>query len=212
MKIKQTSPIIVLIVILLIGDIVFWGIGLYNDDETGIFMGTIVLIMIILMVTLMLKTVTITKEGCTITAFFRKKTYKWSELAIIRKDYWESGGKYTTRLDGIVFSEKKGKNGKIYSSYEIYSIYEKSPRLDCFCIVYDELDIKVMRFWRRWFRKTSDIRNPLEDIVEQLSEWGIEVEEGKNLQKEKSAKKSQKVYDEMVRIRKVRREEKRNIK
>lgn len=180
MKIKQISPVMPLIVVFLIGDAVFWWLGLCENNRAGIFLGIFILIMIILMATLMLKVVTITKDGCTIAALFRKKTYKWSELEIIRRDCWKAGQKYMTgMLDGIVFSEKKkGKEGKVYSSYEIYSIYTGSPRLDCFCIAYEKMDIKILNTVRKWFGKTSEL-DPLEDALEKLSEWGVEVEEGK---------------------------------
>ena len=46
------------------------------------------------------------------------------------------------------------------------------------------------------------LRKPSEKILEQLSEWGVEVEEGENLRKERKQKGKQKVYDEIVRIRK----------
>ena len=49
----------------------------------------------------------------------------------------------------------------------------------------------------------SDVfKKPSEKILEQLSEWGVEVEEGENLRKERKQKGKQKVYDEIVRIRK----------
>ena len=180
MKIKQISPVMPLIVVFLIGDAVFWWLGLCENNRAGIFLGIFILIMIILMATLMLKVVTITKDGCTITALFRQKTYKWSELEIIRRDCLKAGQKYMTgMLDGIVFSEKKkGKEGKVYSSYEIYTIYIGSPRLDCFCIIYEKMDIKILNTVRKWFGKTSEL-DPLEDALEKLSEWGVEVEEGK---------------------------------
>ena len=108
MKIKQISPVMPLIVVFLIGDAVFWWLGLCENNRAGIFLGIFILIMIILMATLMLKVVTITKDGCTIAALFRQKTYKWNELEIIRRDCWKAGQKYMTgMLDGIVFSEKK---------------------------------------------------------------------------------------------------------
>ena len=46
------------------------------------------------------------------------------------------------------------------------------------------------------------LRNHPKKILEQLSEWGVEVEEGENLRKERKQKGKQKVYDEIVRIRK----------
>ena len=46
------------------------------------------------------------------------------------------------------------------------------------------------------------LRISSEKILEQLSEWGVEVEEGENLRKERKQKGKQKVYDEIVRIRK----------
>ena len=33
-------------------------------------------------------------------------------------------------------AKKRGKKGKVYSSYELYSNYVRSSRLDCFCIVF----------------------------------------------------------------------------
>ena len=49
----------------------------------------------------------------------------------------------------------------------------------------------------------SDVfKKPSEKILEQLSEGGVEEEEGENLRKERKQKGKQKVYDEIVRIRK----------
>ena len=41
-----------------------------------------------------------------------------------------------------------------------------------------KMDIKILNTVRKWFGKTSEL-DPLEDALEKLSEWGVEVEEGK---------------------------------
>lgn len=150
-----------------------------------------------------LKSVILTEDGCEVIALFRKKSYKWNELEIIRKDCWSSGGQYATRVDGIVFSEKKrGKKGKVYSSYELYSNYVRSSRLDCFCIVFCDKSAKIKYIIKNHLDRSDVFKKPSEKILEQLSEWGVEVEEGENLRKERKQKGKQKVYDEIVRIRK----------
>ena len=143
------------------------------------------------------------RRWCEVIALFRKKSYKWNELEIIRKDCWSSGGQYATRVDGIVFSEKKrGKKGKVYSSYELYSNYVRSSRLDCFCIVFCDKSAKIKYIIKNHLDRSDVFKKPSEKILEQLSEWGVEVEEGENLRKERKQKGKQKVYDEIVRIRK----------
>ena len=47
MKLKQISPVMPLIVVFLIGDAVFWWLGLCENNRAGIFLGIFILIMII---------------------------------------------------------------------------------------------------------------------------------------------------------------------
>ena len=46
MKIKQISPVMPLIVVFLIGDAVFWWLGLCENNRAGIFLGIFILIML----------------------------------------------------------------------------------------------------------------------------------------------------------------------
>lgn len=204
MRIKQTNADEFLLFVIV--EIAAWAMWLCTKESVWTLMSVIFLIIMLPWALITLKRVVLTEDGCEVVALFRKKSYKWNELEIIRKDSWRSGGNYTTRVDGIVFSEKRGKKGKIYSSYEIYMNYSRRPRLDCFCIVFNDKDAWINHIIKRLFDRTDKYEKPSEKILKQLSEWGVEVEEGENLRKERKAKENQKAYDEIVRIRKEQRE------
>ena len=201
MRIKQTNSEVLLLFAIV--EFLAWGMWFYTKESIGIIMGVSFIIIMLPSALITLKSVILTEDGCEVIALFRKKSYKWNELEIIRKDCWSSGGQYATRVDGIVFSEKKrGKKGKVYSSYELYSNYVRSSRLDCFCIVFCDKSAKIKYIIKNHLDRSDVFKKPSEKILEQLSEWGVEVEEGENLRKERKQKGKQKVYDEIVRIRK----------
>ena len=201
MRIKQTNSEVLLFFAIV--EFLAWGMWFYTKESIGIIMGVSFIIIMLPSALITLKSVILTEDGCEVIALFRKKSYKWNELEIIRKDCWSSGGQYATRVDGIVFSEKKrGKKGKVYSSYELYSNYVRSSRLDCFCIVFCDKSAKIKYIIKNHLDRSDVFKKPSEKILEQLSEWGVEVEEGENLRKERKQKGKQKVYDEIVRIRK----------
>ena len=78
----------------------------------------------------------------------------------------------------------------------------RRSRLDCFWIVVCDKSAKIKYIIKNHLDRSDVFKKPSEKILEQLSEWGVEVEEGENLRKERKQKGKQKVYDEIVRIRK----------
>ena len=112
MRIKQTNSEVLLLFAIV--EFLAWGMWFYTKESIGIIMGVSFIIIMLPSALITLKSVILTEDGCEVIALFRKKSYKWNELEIIRKDCWSSGGQYATRVDGIVFSEKKrGKKGKV---------------------------------------------------------------------------------------------------
>ena len=85
----------------------------------------------------------------------------------------------------MFFLKKKRKKGKVYSSYELYSNYVWSSRLDCFCIVFCDKSAKIKYIIKNHFDRSDVFKKPSEKILEQLYEWGVEIEEGENLRKER---------------------------
>lgn len=125
-----------------------------------------------------LRTITMDKDGCTVTWLKWKKKHKWEELAIIREDTW---GRQREGFKGVVFSKSAvRKNEEAYTTEKIFRSLEY---LDCFYVVFD--NIKE------------------DEFLKQLEEWGVKVEKGEELRKEQQ-------YQEMVEIRKMARERRKN--
>lgn len=163
--------------------------------ETCIMILIYVTIMNIVVIIPRMRVIIMDKNGCTVKLLFWKKTYAWEDLEIIREDCWNSGKLY---LKGIVFSSRRtGKNGKVYSTKKIVSSLQF---LNCFFIIFhvERIYASKKKMGRFPFQKTS------ENILAQLEDWGVKVEKGENLKKEEK----QKLYDEIVRIKKERRKNK----
>lgn len=106
-----------------------WIATLYVHDCLGavIGMGMLALYMTIVYVFPELRTITMDKDGCTVTWLKWKKKHKWEELAIIREDTW---GREREGFKGVVFSKSAvRKNGEVYTTEKIFRSLEY---LDCF--------------------------------------------------------------------------------
>ena len=63
-------------------------------------------ILMLLLILYYMRTVVLSREGCTVSWLFWKRNYKWEELAVIREDVWYTYGKGgIIRYQGIVFSK-----------------------------------------------------------------------------------------------------------
>ena len=50
-------------------------------------------ILMLLLILYYMRTVVLSREGCTVSWLFWKRNYKWEELAVIREDVWYTYGK-----------------------------------------------------------------------------------------------------------------------
>lgn len=155
----------------------------------------------------MFRIVILNEEGCRVSWLFWEKIYKWEELEIIREDYW-SGGRYLT-FHGIVFSEKKNdKKGRIYTTDKIvgsYMIFEQ------FYIAFDEDYSFILSYLEKKTGKKLQKKLTLKEILKKFDEWGVKVEKSEYRERKERQKIKQKAYDEMVSVRKKRREEQKKI-
>lgn len=153
------------------------------------------------------RVVVLNKEGCRVSWLFWEKIYKWEELEIIREDYW-SGGRYLT-LHGIAFSEKKkDKKGRIYTTEKIVGSYMIFKQ---FYIVFDEDYSFISSYLRKKTGKKLQKKLTLKEVLKKFDEWGVKVEKSEYRERKERQKIKQKAYDEMVSVRKKRREEQKKI-
>ena len=70
--------------------------------------------------------------------------------------------------------------------------------MNCFFIIFDDEDMERVYALKKKLGKVPEFKKTSENILTQLEDWGVKVEKGENLKKEEK----QKFYDEMVRIKK----------
>ena len=94
-------------------------------------------ILMLLLILYYMRTVVLSREGCTVSWLFWKRNYKWEELAVIREDVWYTYGKGgSIRYQGIVFSKYAVNKKK--KKYTTRMIVDAFPLSDCFYITFDE--------------------------------------------------------------------------
>ena len=200
MKIRMRNPEFPLY---FIGELGF-GIFLFLDSPYKVISLKEKCIMILICVTIWnivfmisrMRIIIMDKNGCTVKLLLWKKTYKWEDLEIIREDCWNSG---RLHLKGIVFSSRRmGKNGKVYSTKKIF---QSLQFLNCFFIIFDDEDVERIYALKKKLGKVPEFKKTSENILTQLKDWGVKVEKGRKFKKEEN-----KVYDEMVRIKKTKEE------
>ena len=87
-------------------------------------------ILMLLLILYYMRTVVLSREGCTVSWLFWKRNYKWEELAVIREDVWYTYGKGgSIRYQGIVFSKYAvNKKKKKYNKFFSYIGQDRSDR------------------------------------------------------------------------------------
>ena len=130
-------------------------------------------ILMLLLILYYMRTVVLSREGCTVSWLFWKRNYKWEELAVIREDVWYTYGKGgSIRYQGIVFSKYAVNKKK--KKYTTRMIVDAFPLSDCFYITFDEhgnvFSYKLEK------GKKQVIRKMYVNVREKMKEWGVEAE------------------------------------
>lgn len=133
-------------------------------------------ILMLLLILYYMRTVVLSREGCTVSWLFWKRNYKWEELAVIREDVWYTYGKGgSIRYQGIVFSKYAVNKKK--KKYTTRMIVDAFPLSDCFYITFDEhgnvFSYKLEK------GKKQVIRKMYVNVREKMKEWGVEAEKGR---------------------------------
>lgn len=145
-----------------------------------------------------MRTVVLSREGCTVSWLFWKRNYKWEELAVIREDIWYTYGKGgSIRYQGIVFSKYAVNKKK--KKYTTRMIVDAFPLSDCFYITFDEHG-NVFSYKLEKGKKQA-IRKMYVNVREKMKEWGVEAEKGEGIKEEEK----QRQYDEMIELRRKQR-------
>ena len=155
-------------------------------------------ILMLLLILYYMRTVVLSREGCTVSWLFWKRNYKWEELAVIREDVWYTYGKGgSIRYQGIVFSKYAVNKKK--KKYTTRMIVDAFPLSDCFYITFDEhgnvFSYKLEK------GKKQVIRKMYVNVREKMKEWGVEAEKGEGIKEEEK----QRQYDEMIELRRQQR-------
>ena len=155
-------------------------------------------ILMLLLILYYMRTVVLSREGCTVSWLFWKRNYKWEELAVIREDVWYTYGKGgSIRYQGIVFSKYAVNKKK--KKYTTRMIVDAFPLSDCFYITFDEhgnvFSYKLEK------GKKQVIRKMYVNVREKMKEWGVEAEKGEGIKEEEK----QRQYDEMIKLRRQQR-------
>ena len=140
-------------------------------------------ILMLLLILYYMRTVVLSREGCTVSWLFWKRNYKWEELAVIREDVWYTYGKGgSIRYQGIVFSKYAVNKKK--KKYTTRMIVDAFPLSDCFYITFDEhgnvFSYKLEK------GKKQVIRKMYVNVREKMKEWGVEAEKGEGIKEEET--------------------------
>lgn len=155
-------------------------------------------ILLLLILLYFMRTVVLSREGCTVSWLFWKRKYKWEELAVIREDVWYTYGKGgSIRYQGIVFSKYAVNRKK--KKYTTRMIVHALPFSDCFYITFDEHG--NVSSYKLEKGKKQVIRKMYVNVREKMKEWGAEAEKGEGIKEEEK----QRQYDEMVELRRQKR-------
>ena len=99
-------------------------------------------ILMLLLILYYMRTVVLSREGCTVSWLFWKRNYKWEELAVIREDVWYTYGKGgSIRYQGIVFS--KYAVNKLKKKYTTLTVVDSFQLSDFIYIYYLQIVYKT---------------------------------------------------------------------